>query len=217
MKNKTGVLLIMLLTLTGSSFSQQSNNTISGATATEAISINQTNKAGLLDGRCGNDEWDVATKIELPAGASIYLMYDKDYFYFCACGKAEDYTILDLYIEHPKTKQLHKFHLSAQMGESVLINNEWESVSGKWELIDYAGFWVPYSGLEDVEKRIGPKFAKGTHRQMQISRKKFVGNTWNMMFGLGGIKQEGDGGRLLYPEKAIGEDKSTWREFSFSE
>jgi hypothetical protein len=217
MKNKTGVLLLILFILTTNSFTQQSNSIKPEATAAEPIIIKSTNKTALLDGRCGNDEWDVATKIELAAGASIYLMHDEDYFYFCACGKAEDYTILDLYIEHAETGRLHKFHLSAQMGESVLTEDGWKNESGKWNLIDYAGFWVPYSGLEDVEKRIGPKFAKGTHRQMQISRKKFAGTTWNMMFGVGGIKQEGDGGRLLYPEKAIGEDKSTWRKFSFSE
>ena len=68
-------------------FAQETNGT---------ITINPTKKAGLLDGSCGNDEWEASTKIELPAGASIYLMHDKDYFYFCASGKAEDYTIQDL-------------------------------------------------------------------------------------------------------------------------
>lgn len=143
-------------------------------------------------------------------------MYDEDYFYFCACGKAEDYTILDLYIEHPETKRLHKFHLSAQMGEAILTDNGWEPASGKWELKDYAGFWVPYNGLADPENRVDPKFAKGTHRQMQISRKKFAGNTWNMMFGVGGIRHEGNGAQFFYPEKAVDNDKTTWKKFSFS-
>lgn len=189
----------------------QQNNELTNST----IAINPTNKTALLDGRCGNDEWEVATKIELAAGASIYLMYDKDYFYFCACGKAEDYTILDLYIEHPQTKQLHKFHLSAQMGEAIFIDNEWKPVSGKWELKDYAGFWVPYNGLADPEKRIDPKFVKGTHRQMQISRKKFEGTTWNMMFGVGGILHEGKGEQFFYPENAVANDISTWQKFLF--
>lgn len=217
MKNKTGLLLLMFHILTHSSFAKQSDSITPKTTATEPIIIKSTSTAGLLDGRCGNDEWDAATKIKLPAGASIYLMHDKDYFYFCACGKVDDYTVLDLYIEHADTGRLHKFHLSAQMGESVLTEEGWKNESGKWNLIDYAGFWVPYSGLEDPENRIGPKFAKGTHRQMQISRKKFAGNTWNMMFGVGGIRHEGNGAQFFYPEKAVGEDKSTWRKFSFSE
>jgi len=212
MINKINLLLLILIVLAHNSFAQQQNTNRNPKT----IIINQTNKTMLLDGHCGNDEWDAATKIDLPAGASIYFMYDTEYFYFGAKGKAEDYTILDLYIENVETGKLHKFHLSAQMGESMLTENGWERVGEKWELKDYAGFWVPYNGLEDVEKRIGPKFASGTHRQMQISRKKFPGNTWKMMVGLGGIRQEGDGGRLFYPENGVGDDKSTWSEFSFS-
>ena len=188
------------------------------ANASETIAINSTNKAALLDGRCGNDEWEAATKIELPAQVSIYLMHDKDYFYICAKGKAEDYTVLDLSIEHAETGRLHNFHLSAQMGESVLTDKGWENKSGKWVLKDYAGFWVPYSGLEDPENRKDPKFAKGTHRQVQVLRKKFAGNTWNMMFGVGAINHEGNShAEFFYPEKGVKEDKSTWAKFSFSE
>lgn len=182
----------------------------------ETVAINRTTKTALLDGRCGNDEWEAATKINLPAEASIYLMHDEDYFYFCAAGKQEDYTILDVYIENSATGRLHKFHLSAQMGESILMNDGWERASEKWELQGYAGFWVPYSGLEDPENRINPLFARGTHRQMQISRKKFAGHTWKMMFGVGGIIQEGEGAQFFYPESASEEDNSTWGSFSFS-
>ncbi|NAS30687.1 hypothetical protein GTQ40_06865 [Flavobacteriaceae bacterium R38] len=216
MKNKTRFFLLISLILTSNSFAQLNDNQTSKTTVAELITINPSQKTVLLDGRCGNDEWEDATKIELSAGASIYLMYDEDYFYFCACGKAEDYTILDLYIEHAETGRLHKFHLSAQMGESILTDNGWEPASGKWELKDYAGFWVPYNGLEDPENRINPLFKSGTHRQMQISRKKFAGNTWNMMFSLSGIQQDDDGGMLLYPEKASSEDKLTWGKFLFS-
>ncbi len=187
-----------------------------GTNASETIAINPTNKAALLDGRCGNDEWEAATKFELPAQASIYLMHDKESFYLCAKGKVEDYTVIDLYIEHAETGRLHKFHLSAQMGESVLTDNGWEEASRKWELKDYAGFWVPFSGLEDPENRKNPKFARGTHRQIQVLRKKFAGNTWNMMIGVS-VRHEGNGAQFFYPENAVDNDKSTWGKFSFSE
>jgi len=185
--------------------------------ASETIAINPTKTVALLDGQCGNDEWQAATKIELPAHASIYLMHDKDYFYICAKGKAEDITVLDIYIDNAATGNPHKFHLSAQMGESALTEDGWKNTSSKWVLKDYAGFWVPYSGLEDPENRKNPKFARGTHRQVQVSRKKFPGNTWRMMFGVSAIKQEGKWAEFFYPEKAVSDDKSTWGEFSFSE
>ena len=186
------------------------------ASASEMIAITQTTKAALLDGQCGGDEWESATKIALPAQASIHVMHDKEYFYLCAKGKEEDYTVLDLYIEHAETGHLHKFHLSAQMGERVFTDEGW-SEPAPWELKDFAGFWVPYFGLEDPDNRKGPKFARGTHRQMQISRKKFASNTWNMMIGVSAITHEGEGAEFFYPEKAVDSDPSTWRKFSFSE
>ena len=185
------------------------------AKASDVISINPTSKAALLDGRCGNDEWESATKIDLPAQASIYLMHDNDYFYICAKGKSEDYTVLDLYIEHAETGNLHHFHLSAQMGERVRTDEGWGE-SATWDLKDYAGFWVPYFGLEGPENNNRPKFARGTHRQLQVSRTKFAGNTWNMMIGVGAIRHEGAGAEFRYPEEAVDSDESTWGRFSFT-
>ena len=74
------------------------------------------------------------------------------------------------------------------MGESVLIDNKWEGASEKWALKDYAGFWVPYSGLKDREKRQGSKFARGTYRRVQVLRNKFPGYSWNMMFGVSAVR-----------------------------
>lgn len=216
MTNKTALFLMALLMMTNSAFARQSNGQAAEAKANGTITIKPTDKAGLLDGSCGNDEWEAATKVELAGGAAIYFMHDQDYFYFCASGKAEDYTVLDLYIESAETNRTHKYHLSAQMGESILTDEGWKSASGKWKLKDYAGFWVPYSGLEDVENRKGPIFEKGTHRQMQIARKKFEGNAWNMMIGLGAVSHEGEG-PINYPQHAKSDDKSTWAQFSFSE
>ncbi len=212
-KGRSRLIIIMLMLINGLFLCKVYAQ---GSDVSKPIMINSTEKAGLLDGRCGNDEWEAATKIDLPAGASIYLMHDDDYFYFCAAGKAGDYTILDLYVENTATGRLHKFHLSAQMGESVLMDNGWEPASEKWELRDYAGFWVPYNGLEDPDNRVNPLFARGTHRQMQISRKKFAGDTWKMMFGVGGIISNGEGAQFFFPETAKAEDNTSWSEFSFS-
>ncbi|XOV80392.1 MAG: hypothetical protein ACFHVJ_05420 [Aestuariibacter sp.] len=188
------------------------------ANASETIAINPTTEAALLDGRCGNDEWQVATKLDLPAQVAIYLMHDKKYFYICAKGKAEDITVLDLTIENNETGHLHNFHLSAQMGESVLRDNDWKNTSDKWDLKGYAGFWVPYSGLKEPENRKHPIWAKGTHRQVQVLRKKFPGNSWNMMFGVSAINHEGDPwAELHYPESGVKEEKSTFAKFSFAD
>ncbi|MBB6086991.1 hypothetical protein [Wenzhouxiangella marina] len=186
------------------------------ANASETIAISPTSRAALLDGQCGNDEWEVATRIELPAQASIHVMHDSEYFYLCAKAKEDDHTVLDLYIENAQTGHLHRFHLSAQMGESVLTEQGW-SESAPWDLDGFAGFWVPYAGLEDPGNRSGPRFARGTHRQIQISRNKFPGITWNIMIGVSGVTHEGERAEFLYPEGALDSDASTWRQFSFSE
>lgn len=186
------------------------------AKAKESVTINYTNESALLDGYCGDDEWEVATKIQLPAQVTIYLMHDENYFYICAKGKEEDLNVLDLFIQSAKTGLPHSYHLSAQMSESILKDNGWEATSEKWVLKDFAGFWVPYSGLDDPENRKNPTFARGTHRQVQISRKKFAGNTWKMMFGVSAIKHKDEWTELYYPSKAEKEDRATWGEFSFS-
>ncbi|BBM04125.1 hypothetical protein [Microbulbifer sp. GL-2] len=185
------------------------------ANTTEITAIKPTSKVVLLDGHCGGDEWEAATKIDLPAQASINLIHDKDSFYICAKGIEGDTTVLDLYIEHTETGYLHKFHLSAQMGEQVRTDKGW-SKSGTWKLEDWTGFWVPYFGNEDTEDGKRPKFFRGLHRQVQILRKKFPGNTWNIMFGVH-IKRDGKWTEYLYPAKAVENDNSTWAKFSFSE
>ncbi|MDO6712771.1 hypothetical protein Q4567_18700 [Aliiglaciecola sp. 2_MG-2023] len=93
--------------------------------AAETIAINQTNKAPLFDGSCSKDEWRGATKIELPAQVSVYLMHDKESLFVCAKGKAEDYTVIDLYIEHAKTGDLYNLHASAQLGERSFTDKQW--------------------------------------------------------------------------------------------
>ena len=186
------------------------------ANASETIAINQTNNAPLFDGRCGKDEWQAATKIDLPAQVAIYLMHDKDSLFACAKGKPEDYTVIDLYIEHAETGHLHNLHASAQLGERLLTDMEW-SETEFWNLEDWSGFWVPYAGNEETEDGLRNKFLKGSHREIQVLRKKFAGNTWIMMVAVSGLNHEGKyGAEFIYPESAVETDESTWGKFSFS-
>ncbi|TQV71005.1 hypothetical protein FLL45_22010 [Aliikangiella marina] len=182
--------------------------------ASNVIPINWTNQSVLLDGQCEDDEWRDATKIRLPAQASIYLLHDRDSFYICAKGIKGDTTVLDLYIENTQTGHLHKFHLSAQMGEQIKTEKGWQK-TGSWKLNNWTGFWVPYFGYEETEEGKRPKFFRGLHRQVQILRKKFPGDQWNIMFGVH-IKRNGEWTEYSYPEKASAEEKSTWGSFSFS-
>ncbi|MGL6159830.1 hypothetical protein [Microbulbifer sp.] len=187
------------------------------AIASEATVINPTSKAPLFDGRCDKAEWKVATMLELPAQTAIYLMHDKDSLFVCAKGKSGDYTVIDLYIEHAETGHLYNLHASAQLSERSLRDKDW-SKSEFWNHKDWSGYWVPYAGEEDADEGKHTKFLEGSHREIQVLRKKFVGNTWNMMIRLSAIYQDGKyGAELFYPEKAVDTDKSTWAKFSFSE
>lgn len=187
------------------------------ANASETRVINPTDKVPLFDGTCDKDEWQGATRIELPAQVSVYLMHDEDSLFVCAKGKAEDYTVSDLYIEHGKTGQLHNLHASAQLGERIFMGTDW-SESDQWNLRDWSGFWVPYAGNEETEDGTRTKFLRGSHREIQVLRRKFVGNTWNMMIGVSAINHEDNPmAEFIYPEGAVDTDKSTWARFSFSE
>lgn len=189
--------------------------TATQATASEVISINATNKAPLFDGRCDKEEWQPAVKFELPAQISVYLMHDNDSLYVCAKGKAEDYTVIDIYVENAKTGYLHNLHASAQLGERIFKGKEW-SESDRWNLNDWSGFWVPYAGRVESEDGLKPKFLKGSHREMQILRKKFSSDTWNIMINVSGVYQDDSSTSFSYPDKAVDTDKSTWATFSFA-
>jgi hypothetical protein len=184
--------------------------------ASETILINQTNRAPLFDGRCGNDEWQAATMIELPAEVSVYLMHDNDSLFVCARGKAEDYTVIDLYIADAATGHLYNLHASAQLSERLLTDTEWGETEF-WNHKDWSGFWVPYAGSEDNEDGTRTKFLKGSHREVQVLRSKFAGDTWNMMIGVSAVHQEGAyGAEFFYPENVVNTDASTWGKFSFT-
>ncbi|MFC3094535.1 hypothetical protein DRW07_13400 [Alteromonas sediminis] len=189
--------------------------TTGGVHANEVKTVNFTQSSPLLDGRCEAQEWQYAIKSNLAANTGVYLMHNDESIFVCATGKAEDYTVLDIYIEDPKTGLLHNLHASAQLSEKVMKGNEWESV-GQWELHQWSGFWVPYAGQEGDENRKRPIFLKGKDREIRILKEKFSGNSWNMMFGLGGVKQDGEfGPTILYPEGGVSTDSSTWMTFSF--
>jgi len=177
------------------------------AIADDLMKINATKTTPLFDGKCKNIEWLAATKIKLPSEISIYLMHDKDSLYICAKGKVDDYAVIDILIEDVKTGYLHKLHASAQLGERIYNGKNW-SEPDRWNLKDWSGFWVPYAGRVESEDGLKPKFLKGSHREMQILRKKFSGDAWNMMISVNGIS---------FPDKAIDTDKSTWSIFSFSD
>jgi len=51
---------------------------------------------------------------------------------------------------------------------------------------------------------------------MQILRKKFIGDTWNIMINVSGIYHNESSTGLSYPEKSVDTDSSTWTKFSFS-
>lgn len=189
---------------------------VADSQASETIAVNQTDKAPLFDGRCEQDEWQAATKIELPAQVHVYLMHDEDSLFVCAQGKSDDYTVIDLYIEHAGTGHFHNLHASAQLGERVLTDKEW-SEPDYWNLEAWGGFWVPYAGEEETEDGTRTKFLQGSHREIQVLRKKFVGDTWTMMIGVSAINHEGKyGAEFFYPRNAVDTDESTWGTFSFS-
>ncbi|MEE4193227.1 MAG: hypothetical protein V2I66_16735 [Halieaceae bacterium] len=186
------------------------------ANAADKISINATTSPPLFDGRCDSAEWQPAIQLELPAGVSVKLMHDTNSLYVCAMGKAQDYTVIDLYIEHGQTRQIYNLHASAQLFERVHLDENWSDTSF-WNQKDWSAFWVPYAGEEETEKGPRTRFLKGSHREVQVLRRKFPGESWKMMIGISAVEHEGSFGEdFKFPAEAVDTDPSTWAEFSFS-
>ena len=183
--------------------------------ATETISVNHTSDTVLFDGKCNDAEWQFATKLALPANTALYLMQNKDALFICAKGKLEDYTVIDLYIEDAQSGELYNLHASAQLSESILKADNWAHPV-RWNNKDWGGFWVPFAGTEGTENGERTKFLKGSHREIQILRSKFKGDTWNMMISLSAIYQDGKyGANFSFPDKAVNTNRVTWAKFTF--
>lgn len=138
MKYKTSIISIFAIIAAAGTFSAT-------AASETTTSINKTPGHVLFDGKCSDSEWQGATKIPLPAETALYLMHNEHSLFVCATGKSEDYTVIDIYIEDPKTGLLHDLHASAQLSERVFKDNKW-SDPARWQLQDWGGFWVPYAG-----------------------------------------------------------------------
>ncbi|WP_286235825.1 hypothetical protein [Thalassotalea sediminis] len=179
--------------------------------------INVTHNTPLIDGRCDADEWQTATKIALPAQTEVYLMHNNDALFVCAKGKANDYTVIDLYIEDADTGKLYNLHASAQLTERVFVDKKW-SESVFWNHKDWSGFWVPYAGEKETEEGKRTLFLEGSHREIQVLRKKFPHKRWQMMFRISAVNHNGKyGAEFFYPQQAKDTDKSTWAKFTFAQ
>ena len=52
-------------------------------------------------------------------------MHCEESLFVCAKGKAEDYTVIDLYIEDTETGHLHNLHVSVQLNVRLFKDNRW--------------------------------------------------------------------------------------------
>ena len=181
------------------------------------FAIPRVSNPPMLDGRCRDDEWDQANAIRLPADVTLGVMYYRESLYVCASGKAQDYTALDLYIQHEETGQLHNLHISAQLGERTSSYGEWSELVF-WELRDWTAFWVPYAGTEESDTGSRPDFLEGSDREVRVLRSKFPGTNWRMMIVVSAvIRGETPWTELYYPEGADDADPSTWKTFAFED
>ncbi|WP_196139148.1 hypothetical protein [Aliikangiella sp. G2MR2-5] len=176
----------------------------------QAIKVPSTTTKPLLDGQCDDREWQPAHKLQLPAKVSILLMNDSESFYICMKGKKNDYTTADIYIEHPESKSLWNLHASAQIGEREFDGKQWPDFDW-WNHQQWSAFWVPFSGSKETDKGTQIEFLKGTHREFQILRSKFSGNTWRVMLRVGGINHQNSGrANLFYPQEAKDTSSENW-------
>lgn len=77
---------------------------------------------------------------------------------------------------------------------------------------------MPYAGDEETEDGKRPRFLEGSHREIQILKRKFPGDTWTMMIGVSAVHFEDSyGGEFFYPQGAVDTDPSTWGSFTFSD
>ncbi len=132
-------------------------------------------KPPLLDGHIDKTEWADAAVIPLEDFARAYVK-ESDGFVWLGVEllKAKNGTV-DLYLS-AEDGTIYDLHASAKLGERKLHGALWPD---KWTWWNNEGWSANISRVDSWEKRT---FLDQPAREFQISRAKFPGKRWKLMF-----------------------------------
>lgn len=128
----------------------------------------------MVDGNLEQAEWDDALVTDIPELMRVRVKQSDQYVYLAVELENRDDGVLDLYLS-PSAGSVYDLHASAKLGERRLTGHVWPA----WEWWNNAGWVANTSRVESFEK---PSFLPTRTREFQISRSRFPGHEWKIMF-----------------------------------
>lgn len=170
--------------------------------AQQVIVVPERSRAVMIDGKLAPGEWDDAAQLPLGNLERVYVKQSNDYVWmavqFLTCGMFA----LDFYVQ-PADGSLYDLHSSAKIGEREFQGNSWPE---HWTWWNNEGWTANWSRVDSFEQRT---FLPQTFREYQISRRRFAGQTWRVMFELQ-LPAKPEWRMLTFPEGAQNNSSRRW-------
>jgi hypothetical protein len=181
---------------------------VTAAWAQRTINVPEGNHAVMIDGKLSPKEWDDATTFPLGKRARVYVKQSRGYVWMAVECLAGDDFALDFYIR-PGRGSLYDLHSSAKLGERRLQGSSW---SDDWKWWNNEGWVANWTRVDSFEQRT---FLPQKVREYQISRERFTGNNWRVMFALI-LPAHPEWQTFTFPEGATSTSTEHWMVLQFS-
>ncbi len=159
----------------------------------------------MIDGKLTPGEWDDAAQFLLGNLARVYVQQSHDYVWLAVECLTCDMFALDFYVQ-PADGSLYDLHSSAKIGERKFQGNSWPE---PWTWWNNEGWTANWSRVDSFEQRT---FMPQRFREYQISRQRFAGETWRVMFELQ-LPAEPNWQTFAFPEGARNNSSQHWMSF----
>lgn len=178
---------------------------VAGATARNSIKV-PNGKAVLVDGKCQPEEWKDAAETPIPQNYELFFKKSGEFVYICVSAPQETFLTADLYLSPATDGRLYTLHASAKLGERVLQEGKWKDWATDFNWWNADNWWANTVKPDSFEKR---SFLPSRAIEFQISRRRFSGKSWRVMFDI-------ISGKLIFPSDANNLKRETWLELKLN-
>lgn len=180
---------------------------VSVAAAQHTIRVPTSNRTVMIDGKLSPNEWSDAARFRLGNLADVYVKQSRGFVWLAVERLNGNDFALDLYIQ-PGDGAIYDLHSSAKLGERMLQGTSW---SDEWKWWNNEGWIANWSRVSSFEQRT---FLPEKIREYQISRGRFAGDTWRIMFSLM-LPAQPQWGTFSFPESAKSTSTEHWMVLQF--
>ena len=154
----------------------------------------------IVDGKLDSGKWDDATVRELPGLAKVRIKQCDQYVFLAITLNSGDGAV-DLYLS-PSASEVYDLHASAKLGERKLRNGVWPA----WNWWNNPGCVANTSRAESFQRG---SFLPTATREYQISKTRFPGRSWKVMFGVA-VPGQPNWSTDRYPSGATPTNTDAW-------